>query len=211
MNTLVLCLRFVFSWQLAPVVLHSDLNPDGTDWTCSLTADARVLKHKHKFETYSDSSHTVQRLYTAYKEYTVGWCSWCVNHGRTAAAIAPIPSQHSAQEILPTKFPRKCPIRTALIFRCRYQRPYLQQTQNYQGMHISFVYILNLTEDGHGRYVLFFKVTSEIITSWLSVSSFRGCPNRLKHNLERNRCATGDEFQAQFLAFRKMWKSSEML
>ena len=30
-----------------------------------------------------------------------------------------------------------------------------------------------------------------------------------KHNLECNRCATGDELHAQFFAFRKMWNRSK--
>ena len=37
---------------------------------------------------------------------------------------------------------RNCPIRRALTFRCRHQRLYLSQTQNYQRMHISFEYAL---------------------------------------------------------------------
>ena len=34
-----------------------------TDWTCLLTAYSLVRKHKHRFETDSDSSHTAHRLY----------------------------------------------------------------------------------------------------------------------------------------------------
>ena len=31
-----------------------------------------------------------------------------------------------------------------------------------------------------------------------------GLPKGLKHNLERNRCETGDELNAEFFAFRKI-------
>ena len=75
-----------------------------TDWTCWLRADTRVWKHNHKFETDSDSCHTVHRLYTAYKQYTVGCCCWCVNHGRIAADSAIFSWWQHAQEMLPTRF-----------------------------------------------------------------------------------------------------------
>ena len=35
-----------------------------------------------------------------------------------------------------------------------------------------------------------------------SVSSLLGYPNGLKHNLEHNSCATGDEVHAQFFALQ---------
>ena len=44
--------------KLASTGLHSELSPDDAKWTCRLTADARSLKHKHKFETDSDSCNT---------------------------------------------------------------------------------------------------------------------------------------------------------
>ena len=61
-------------------------------------------------------------------------------------------------------------------------------------------------EDWRGRYILFFIITCEIITSWRSLSSFMACPRGLKHNVEHNRFSAGDEFYAQlsqFFAFRK--------
>ena len=40
-------------------------------------------------------------------------------------------------------------------------------------------------KDGRERYLLYFKITSEIKTSWLYVWSFLCCPKGLKHNLEQ--------------------------
>ena len=67
----------------------------------------------------------------------------------------------------------------------------------------------HMTKDGRERYVLFFKITSEIKTWWRCVYSFRCCPKGLKHNLECNRCATGDELHDQSFAFGNV-KSSEI-
>ena len=39
--------------------------------------------------------------------------------GRTAAATAATSWRHYARQMRPTKFPRSCPIRTALTFQCR--------------------------------------------------------------------------------------------
>ena len=174
------------------------------DQTCCLTADARVLKHKHKFETDSDSCSTMHWSYTAYKWYSAScWC-WCVYHGRTATATAAISWRHHAKEMLPTRFPRNCPIRTAFTFHCRHD-----------GL---FCHKLNLEIINECKYALkmgsegFFIITCEIIVSWRSVSSFWGCPKGLEHNLEfwstfiQFHCATGHEFQALFFAFWNMLK-----
>ena len=61
---------------------HTDAN-----WTCWLAADARVLKHKHRFEHDSDSCHTVHQWYTAYKQYTTGRAC-CVYQWPTKGATA---------------------------------------------------------------------------------------------------------------------------
>ena len=129
------------------------------DWTCWLTADSQVLKHKHKFETDSDSCHTVHRSYTAYKQYTVG-CAWCVNDGRTAASSAAVSWPHHAQELLPTLFQETAQSEQhwhsyADIegFICRKLKHINECTSS-----------SNMPKGKRKRYVLFFKITSEIKT-----------------------------------------------
>ena len=68
---------------------------NNTDWTCWLTVDARVLKHKHRFETDSDSSHPVHPKYTTCKQYTAA----CVNNGRTAESSAAVSWRHHMLKI----------------------------------------------------------------------------------------------------------------
>ena len=83
-------------------VTCSLLTRTDTDWTCWLAAHTPVQKHEHKFETNSDSSHTVHRQYTAYKQYTAG--SPCVKNGRTAASSAAVSWRHYVQEMLSMRF-----------------------------------------------------------------------------------------------------------
>ena len=124
------CLRFLLTdWQLASAdctVTWSLLTWNDTDWTCWLVADARVWKHKHKFETDSDSCNTVHRSYTAYKKYTVGY-PWCVNDGQLH------PQQPSHDDTMHKKWYlrdfKKLPNQSS-IFRCRHRRSYLSQTQS---------------------------------------------------------------------------------
>ena len=70
---------FITNWQLAPAGLHSDLVTVDANWhrlnllTYHLTVDARVQKHKHRFEYDLDSCHPPSTLeYTAYKQYRTG-------------------------------------------------------------------------------------------------------------------------------------------
>ena len=95
--------------------------------------------------------HAKLLMYPAYNQYTAGCCC-CVTDGRTAASSAAISSRHHVQEMLPTGFLRNCPItlRKALTFRFRHGRLYLylSQTQNCQGLRISFEYPLKMGAEG---------------------------------------------------------------
>ena len=103
--------------------------------------------------------------------------------------------------MLLTRFPRKCPIRIALSikgFTCC-------QTQKIESKLSTNTHLVRICpEAGRWRYVLIFKIVSEINTLWQSVSSFWGCPNGHKHNLRYCR-ASGYEFHAQFYACQKNW------
>ena len=88
-------------------VTWSLLTRTDADWTCWLTADARVLKHKHKFETDPDSCqwlpyhtqvvHCLQTLH----------CWLRLIHQTMAEQLHPQQPSHDdthAQERLPTRF-----------------------------------------------------------------------------------------------------------
>ena len=84
---------FLTYWQLASTGLCSDLvlTWTDTDWTCWLTVDTQVRKHKHRFETDSGSC-----LSTPVVHYLRTDCGlpFCVNNGRTAASSAAVSWRH---------------------------------------------------------------------------------------------------------------------
>ena len=135
------CTCWTFQWL-------DHLTWTDTDWTCWLTADTRVWKHNHKFET--DSLATVHRLCTAYKQYTEGCCCWCVNHGRWW--------QH-AQEMLSMRFQETAQSES---------EQHWHSDSDIKGLFFICTSRLNMPWSGSGRYVLFFIISSEIITSWLA-------------------------------------------
>ena len=92
---LATCICWTAQWlgQCWRWLTQTELANSRTDST--VTADSRVQKYKHKFETDSDSSHSGHRSYTAYKQYTAGCSySWYVNNGRTAASSAAVSWRH---------------------------------------------------------------------------------------------------------------------
>ena len=84
-------------------VTWSLLTRTDADWTCWLTADAHVRKHKHKFETDWDSCHTVHRSYTTYKQYTAG-CAWCVQRWQNSCILSSRLMTTPCARMLPTRF-----------------------------------------------------------------------------------------------------------
>ena len=170
------CSHFFFNWQLLPAdcsVTSSLLTQTDAVWTCWLTADHWLQKQKHTFETYSNStgSHTVHRMNTAYKHYVAG-CSWWVNDGRTAAISAAITWLYHAQEMLPMRFqetaqsePSKQHWNSNADIEDLIKSLFVTKSKLTTNAHLLRI----CPEDVRRRYVLFFKITSEIITSWESV------------------------------------------
>ena len=127
------CSFFLTEWQLAPAGLRSYLVTDSllrktdTDWTCWLTVDARVRKHKHRLKL-------TQTAATQYSRSTLSTNSTLLaapasNDGRRAASLAAVPwRHHMLKKRYLRVFSRNCPIRTALTFPCRHLRLCLSQT-----------------------------------------------------------------------------------
>ena len=61
----------------------------------------------------------------------------------------------------------------------------------------------NMPKDGRERYVLFFKITSNVCNHSV-VARKESKDWSILDNLECNRCATGDELHAQSFAFRNV-------
>ena len=96
------------------LVTWSLLSQTDTDWTCWLTVDARVQKHKNKFETDYDSCHT---LHTG--RYTSTLLTAPENSCILSSRLMTTPCARNAT------ISRNSPIRTALTFQCRHRRLYL--------------------------------------------------------------------------------------
>jgi len=153
---------FLTDWKLARTGLRSDavtwslLTRTDTDWTCWLTV--RVRKHKHRFETDSDSGHPVHSGYTAYKQYTAArrrWQNSCILSSR-------LMTTPYAEHMLPTRFKFQETLQSEQHwhsdadfegFICRKLKDINECSSR-----------SNMPKDGRARYVLFFKITSEIRT-----------------------------------------------
>ena len=180
------------------------------DWTCWLTADARVRrKHKHKFETDSNSGHTVDRSYTAYKQYTVVM-PWCVNDCITAESSAAVSWRYHAQEKLLTRFEEtaqseqyghsnadiegficsklkifnECTSRLNMPWRCARKVCSVLQKYKWNKIVMTICVIILALPDRTQAYI--------------RVQSFWNRTNN-------NSCSRGDELHSQFFAFRKIW------
>ena len=111
------------------------------DW--QLTHDsAQVQKHKHKFETDSDTQpHSTQAVHCLQTVH----CLLPLRQRRQNSCIISTIHQlahddNKCARNATYEISRNCPIRTALTFQCRHRRLYLSQTQRYQRMLISFEY-----------------------------------------------------------------------
>ena len=146
-NTAVLVLSIDNLHLLDCSVTWSLLTLTDVDWFCWLTADARVQKHKHKIETDSDWPHSTQIVHCLQTIHCwlhlmcERWQNSCILSTRLMTAQS---TRNASLEISRNRRP----IRTALTFWCRQRRLYLSQTQNYQGMHISFEYALKMGAEG---------------------------------------------------------------
>ena len=145
--------------------IWSVLTRTETDWTCWLTVDTRVRKHKQRFETDSDSCHPLHPEYTTYEQYTAG-CPY-VNNGRTvtAAYSAAVSWLHHLRTVCYLRDFKKLPNQNSIdilliksdadieSFICSKLKDINECTSS-----------SNMLKDVHERYVLFFKITSEIKT-----------------------------------------------
>ena len=123
---------FLFIWQLATAGLQSDLDTDDgqtpteywtdTNWTCWLTADARVRTTQaqiwNSLRQLQQCSiiHLLQRVHRwLLLLMRLPWQNSCSHSSHLMT---------TPWDTLAKSLPRNCPIRTALQFQCRYQRLY---------------------------------------------------------------------------------------
>ena len=162
------------------IVTWSLLTRTDANWICWLTADALVPKHKHNFETYS-LSQTAATPYTGCTELV--HCLQKVhcrlrllmrqpwqNNCRHSRRLMMTPYTRNATDEISKKLPNQNwhsnETLKALFVRVRNSK----LSRN--------AYLIRICpEDGRGRYVLFFTITNEIMTT----STTNNCVNKTFH------------------------------
>ena len=154
---------FSTDWQLVPTGLRSDLVFTDAGWhRLNLLTDTRRTspgrKHKHRLKLTQTAAtqHTRSTLPT--------------NSTLLAAPVSTMARQLHRQQSSHDdticrrndiyEISRNCPIRIALTFRCRHWRFYCRKLKDIH----ECTSRSNMPKDGRERYVLFFKITSEIKT-----------------------------------------------
>ena len=152
---------------------------------------SRNKKHKHRFKTDPDSSHTVPSC-TLSKRSAVWAAAADASTVAEAAAIA---------ELLPQQKPHDYTIHNTRNATYKISKETAQSEKHWHfNADLEFIANSKLSTKAHlvcicpwngsRRYVLFFIITSEIIMQWRS-ASFWDCLNRYKHYLELQCCVPG--------------------
>ena len=157
---------FLTDWQLASAGLHSDLVTVDADWhRLNLLTGSRHTSPYTQTQSWNwlrQQPHSTQAAHCLQKVQC--WLP-CINNSRTAASSAAVSWRHHMHKKCYLRDFKKLHYQNSIDIPMQTSKALLLQTQKYQRMHISFR-SSNMPKDGRERYVLFFKITSEIKKYW---------------------------------------------